>query len=148
MLIVLRSTRNVKYLLSLKDKSCVIYEGQCSCNLRYIRETKRNSEVRWKEHKDPGGRSEPAKHLTENASLKFTWKILWVVLLDIHRRKILEKHLTENASLKFTWKILWVVLLDIHRRKILEKFFIALRKPTLNDQAEQHSLSFFRHGVF
>ena len=118
MLIVLRSTRNVKYLLSLKDKSCVIYEGQCSCNLRYIRETKRNSEVRWKEHKDPGGRSEPAKHLTENASLKFTWKILWVVLLDIHRRKI------------------------------LEKFFIALRKPTLNDQGEQHSLSFFRHGVF
>ena len=76
MLIVLRPTRNVKYLFPLKDKvahwSCVIYEGQLSCNLRYIRKTKRNSEVHWKEHEDPGGRSEPAKHLTENASHKFT----------------------------------------------------------------------------
>ena len=80
MLIVLRSTRNIKSLFPLKEKvahrSCVIYEGQCSCKLRYIGEAKKNSEVRWREHKDPAGKLEPAKYLMENASHKFTWKVL------------------------------------------------------------------------
>ena len=101
MLIVLWSTRNIKSLFPLKDKvvhrSCVIYEGQCSCKLSYIGETKR-------------------KHLMENASHKFTWK----VLLD--------------APSHFC-------------RRILEAFFIAIRKPALNDQLEHHSLSLFRHGI-
>ena len=70
MLIVLWSTRNIKSLFPLKDKvahrSCVIYEGKYSCGLSYIGETKRNSEVRWKEQEDPAGKSEPAKHLIEN----------------------------------------------------------------------------------
>ena len=60
MLIVLWSTRNIKSLFPLKDKvahrSCVIYEGQCSCKLSYIGETKRNSEVRWREHENPAGK--------------------------------------------------------------------------------------------
>ena len=83
MLIVLRSTRNIKSLFPLKEKvahqSCVIYEGQCSCKLSYIGEAKKkkkNSEVRWRERKDPAGKLEPAKHLMENASHKFTWKVL------------------------------------------------------------------------
>ena len=46
MLIVLWSTRTIKSLSPLKNKvarwSCVIYERKCSCNLRYIGETKRN----------------------------------------------------------------------------------------------------------
>ena len=54
-LIALWSTRNIKSLFPLKDKvaprSCVMYEGQCLCNLRYIGETKRGSEVCWKKHK-------------------------------------------------------------------------------------------------
>ena len=50
----------------------MIYEGQCSCDFRYIVETKRNVEVRWKEHEDPTGKSEPAKRLIESASHKFT----------------------------------------------------------------------------
>ena len=62
MLIVLRSTRSIKSLFPLKNKvghrSCVIYEGRGSCKLSYIEETKRNSEVRWKGHKDPAGKSE------------------------------------------------------------------------------------------
>ena len=45
MLIVVLSTRNIKSLFPLKDEvahqSCVIYEGECSCKLRYIGETKR-----------------------------------------------------------------------------------------------------------
>ena len=41
------------------------YEVPCSCRLRYIGETKRNSEVHWKEHKYPAGKSKPAKHLIE-----------------------------------------------------------------------------------
>ena len=35
----------------INNKSFIIYEGKCSCELSYIRETKRNREVRWKEHK-------------------------------------------------------------------------------------------------
>ena len=107
-LIVLWSTRNIKSLFPLKDKvahrSCVIYEGQCSCKLRYIGETKRNSEVRWREHENPAGKTEPAKHLMENASHMFTWKVL------------------SDAPSHF------------RRRRILEVFFIAIRKPALNDQ--------------
>ena len=106
MLIVLRSTRNIKSLFP--HRSCVIYKRKCSCKLRYIGETKGNSEVRWKEHEDPGGKSEPAKHLIENASHKFTWKVV----------SIAPSH--------------------FHRRKILEAFFIALRKPALNDLLEHH----------
>ena len=121
MLIVLWSTRNIKSLFPLKDKvahrSCVIYEGQCSCKLSYIGETKRNSEVRWREHENPAGKTEPAKHLMENASHKFTWKVL------------------SDAPSHF------------RRRRILEAFFIAIRKPALNDQLEHHSLSLFRHGI-
>ena len=120
MLIVLWSTRNIKSLFPLKDKvvhrSCAIYEGQCSCKLSYIRETKRNSEIRWREHKNPAGKTEPAKHLMENTSHKFTWR----VLLDAP---------------------------SYFRRRILEAFFIAIRKPALNDQLEHHSLSLFRHGI-
>ena len=107
MLIVLWSTRKIKSLFSLRDKvahrSCEIYEGQCSCKLSYIGKTKRNGEVRLKEHEDPAEKSEPAKLLIENASHKFTWKVL------------------SAAPSHFC------------RRKILEAFFIALRKSALND---------------
>ena len=119
--IVLGSTRNIKSLFPLKDKvvhqSCVIYEGQCSCKWSYIGETKRNSEGNWKEHEDPTGKSKPTNRLKENASHKFTWKVLSTA----------PSHLG--------------------RRKILEAFFIALRKPALNDQLERHSLPLFRHAI-
>ena len=104
----MRSTRNIKSLFPLKDKishqSCVIYEEQCSCKLNYIGETKRNSEVRWREHEDPAGNSEPAKHLMGNASHKFVWKMF-----------------SAAPSHFFS-------------RKSLEAFLIVLRIPALNDQ--------------
>ena len=63
MLIVLWSTRNIKSLFPLKNKvghqSCLIYKGRFFCKLSYIGETKRSSEVRWKEHQDPAGKSSP-----------------------------------------------------------------------------------------
>ena len=87
-----------------------------SCRLSYIGKTKRNSEVPGKEHKDPAGKPETAKHLRENASHKFTWKVFSTALSHFRRRKI------------------------------LEAFFITLRKAALNDQLKHHSLSLFRHG--
>ena len=53
----------------------------------------------------------------------------------------------ENASHKFTWKVLSAAPSHIRRRKILEAFFIAIRKPTLNDQSQHNSLCLFRHGI-
>ena len=105
MLIALWSTRNVKSLFPIKEnvahRSCLIYERQCSCKLSYIGQTKRNNEVRWKKHENLAGKSEPAKHFIENASHKFTWKVL--LAAPSHFR----------------------------RRKIREAFFITLRKPSI-----------------
>ena len=69
MLIVLQSHRNIKSLFPLKDKvahwSCIIYEGQCSCKLSYIRKRKekwssleRASRYHWKvrSHKSLNGK--------------------------------------------------------------------------------------------
>ena len=73
MSMVLWSTRNIKSLFLHKDKvghrSCVIYEEKCPYKLSCIGETKRDSEVRWKEHEVPAGKSESAKHLIQNASI-------------------------------------------------------------------------------
>ena len=44
-------------------RSWVIYEGQYSCKLNYIGETKWNSAIRGKEHTDPAGNLEPTKWL-------------------------------------------------------------------------------------
>ena len=119
--IVLWSTRNIKSLFPLKDRvkhlSCVIYEGKCLCSRCYIGETIRNSDIRWSEHESATGKSEPAKHLADNKSHMFTWKIL------------------ASASLHFC------------KRKILEVLFITKLKPDLNNQIEHHALSLFRHGV-
>ena len=48
---------------------------------------------------------------------------------------------------KLTWKVLSIAPSHFCSRKILEAFFIALRKPTLNDQLEHHSLSLFPHDI-
>ena len=119
--IVLWSTSNIKSSFPLKDRvkhlPCVIYEGKCSCGRRYIGGTIRNSDIRWNEHESTTGKSEPAKHLADNKSHMFTWKVL--ASIPLHFRK----------------------------RKILEVFFITKLKPDLNDQIEHHAFSLFRHGV-
>ena len=73
---VVWKTRKVQSLLPLKDKvdhySCVIYRGDCSCDQNYIGETVRNAKIRWNEHEYKSSKSEPAKHLKENPTHKFT----------------------------------------------------------------------------
>ena len=56
--------------------SKVVYKGDCSCGVDYIGETVRNLAVRIAEHSNPTHTSEPAKHLRENPSHSFTWRVL------------------------------------------------------------------------
>ena len=69
-MVITWKTRNIRSLFPLKDKngykSCVVYKGDCSCGLRYIRETKHNADVRWTKHNNPTKSSEPPKHLRSN----------------------------------------------------------------------------------
>ena len=86
-------TRNIKSLFPLKDKVChksnVVYEGTCSCGEKYIGETVRNAEVRWREH-DFLGKSEPAKHVVLNSGHSFSWRTLCKAPQNTRKRKILE----------------------------------------------------------
>ena len=114
-------TRKIRSLFPLKDrvkhKSCVIYEGTCSCGHKYIGETKRIAEIRFNEHNNPTKNSEPAKHLRENLDHSFEWKII------------------TTAPREFL------------KRRILEAFFYSKFKPELNDQLESQKLMLFKHGI-
>ena len=78
--VILWQTRQIKSLFNNKDKnthrSKVDYKGDCSCGVDYIGETVRNLAVRIAEHSNPAHTSEPAKHLRENPSHSFTWRVL------------------------------------------------------------------------
>ena len=115
------TTRKIKTLFSLKSKnphpSCKIYEGICSCRSSYIGETKRNTEVRWNQHNDPKGKSEPAKHLYNNPSHEFSWSIL---LSASRNRRV---------------------------RRNLEASVVTLKMPDLNNQTDSKKLTLFRYGV-
>ena len=115
------STKKVKSLFKLKDKNpypaCVIYEGECSCDSKYIGETHRNARVRWNEHENINKDSEPAKHLKDNLTHSFIWKILL------------------PASLNF------------RQRKNLKASQIALKRPNLNNQVDTKTLILFTNGV-
>ena len=86
-------TRKIRSLFPLKDKvthkSLVIYEGTCSCGDKYIGETKRNVEVRWKEHLSSDA-SEPARHIKLNPGHKFSCKILCNAPSHWTKRRVLE----------------------------------------------------------
>ena len=114
-------TKNVKQLFKLKSRnphqSCVIYEGACSCQESYIGETVRNVEIRWQEHEDTQKDSEPAKHLKNNPTHSFTWKVL---LPASSIRRI---------------------------RQNMEASIIALKRPSLNERVESKKLLLFRNGV-
>ena len=113
-------TKKVKTLFPLKDKNehlaCKIYEGVCICGQNYVGETKRNVEQRWKEHLPPHN-SEPAKHLVENPTHYFQWR----VISDAPKNK--------------------------RERKNLEALFIARKRPSLNEQLETQLLLLFRFGI-
>ena len=114
-------TKKVRHLFNLKSRNphqaCKIYEGQCSCGQTYIGETKRNLELRWKEHNDPRKSSEPAKHLFHHPTHSFTWKVIM--------------NAPQNTRI----------------RKNLEASLIAWKAPVLNNQVDSKKLILFRHGV-
>ena len=95
----------------------MIYRGKCSCGEEYIRETERNVGKRWSEHNNPTERTKPARHLSNNIG-----------------------HL-------FAWEILMPAPKDKRTRKNLEAFFIAVQKPSLNEQMKLNVLHLFRNGI-
>ncbi len=114
-------TKKVKQLFRLKDRNphpaCKIYEGVCSCAKNYVGETKRNVEVRWREHENINKESEPAKHLRDFPDHSFQWKVIL------------------NAPL------------NTRLRKNIEASIIAQKKPSLNDQLDSNRLFLFRNGI-
>ena len=89
----------------------------CTCKENYIAETKQNVEVRWEEHSDMSKISEPSGHLKGNPTHVFTWKVLMTAPINDRARKNFE------AS------------------------FIALSRPSLNEQIDGKKLLLFRNGV-
>ena len=114
-------TQKVKQLFKLKstspNPSCGICEGVYVFEQRYISEKRRNAKLRWKEHENTSKDSKLAKHLKENLSHKFSWKILFAA--------------PENKRI----------------RKIYEASEIALKRPSLNEQSECKKLLLFCNGV-
>ena len=118
------NTRNIRSLFPLKDRvehvSCAIYEGKCTCDESYIGETVRITDIRWDEHSKPS----PSSTLTDPA-----------------------KHVMENPTHHFTWKVLTRAPQNKLKRLILEAYFIAKLKPKINVQVNHGLLLLFRHGV-
>ena len=114
-------TRKTKKFFKLKDK-CVhtaskIYHGICSCGETYIGKTIRNLETRWNEHNMPSEKSNPSKDLNSNITHHFSWS-----------------NICNAPAKKLT-------------RKTLQVHFIALLKPTLNDQIESDLLHLLKNGI-
>ena len=82
-----------------------------------IGETKRNVSVRYDEHNKPSKKSKPAAHLEQSTDHYFIWKILC------------------NAPS------------NPRTRKNIEAFFIAIMRPSLNEQIICDALILFRNGV-
>ena len=74
-------TRKLKFLYPLEDrikhKANIIYKGICFSRESYIGETKRNAEIRWKEHcSNYDKKSEVAEHLLTNPGNTINWKVV------------------------------------------------------------------------
>ena len=89
----------------------------CTCKENYIGKTKRNIEIRWEEHSDMSNISELSIHLKSNSTLAFTWKVIMTA-------RIID---------------------DV--KKNFDTSFIALNRPSLNEQIDSKKLLQFRKGV-
>ena len=94
-----------------------MYYGVCESRKHYIGETKRNTITRWSEHDNATKDSKPSRHLSKNINHIFTWKILC--------------HLSKKTDIC----------------KNLEAIFIALLKPSLNEQKNFECLILSRNGI-
>ena len=114
-------TEKVKQLFKLRSRnphlSCAIYEGVCSWQEPYIGETVKNVEIRWQKHEHTQKDSEPAKHLKNNPTHSFTWKVFLSV-----------------SSIR-------------HIRQNMKASIIALKRPALNERVVSKKLLLFRNGV-
>ena len=114
-------TRKMKTLFKLKDPcihpACKFYRRVCTCGEAYIGEIIRNVETRWKERNIPSNKSNPSKHINTHIDHIFTWSII-----------------CNAPTNKF-------------KRKIIGACFIAIMKPTLNDQLDLDLLPLFRNGI-
>ena len=113
-------TRNLKSLFPLKDrvkhKAKIVYKGICPCNESYIRETKGNAEIRWKEHCSNNDRkSKVAEHLLKNPGYTINWQV--------------------STSAPHQW----------NKRKILQAYYITKFKPSLNNQLDIYITRLFRN---
>ena len=108
-------------------KCSVIYKGVCSCGSEYIGETERY--VRYAEHDNISGISEPSKHLKIGNKR------------DRGRPK-------NNAIVhKFEWTSLCRAPKDFRKRKILVGLLIAKCKPDLNNQVKCHRMILYKEGI-
>ena len=84
----------MKQLFKVKSRNphpaCVIYERVCVCEQTYFGETRRNVQLRWKEHENTSKDCESVAHLKENLTHKFCWKILFAAPENKRIPKILE----------------------------------------------------------
>ena len=94
----------------------MIYRDKCSCGEEYIGETERNVKKRWSEHNNPTEKTEPAIHLSNNIGFLFAWEILMPAPKDKQRHKN------------------------------FEVYFIAVQKPSLNEQVKSNVLHLFQNG--
>ena len=87
-------TRKLKSLFALKDrinhKAKIIYKTICPCEESYIGETKRNVEIRWKEHcSNNDKKSEFAEHLLTNPGHTINWEVITSAPHQRNKRKII-----------------------------------------------------------
>ena len=75
----------------IKHKANIVYKKTCSCNESYIGETKRNAEIRWKEHcSNTDKKREIAKHLLKNPGHTIDWQVITSAPHQRNKQKILE----------------------------------------------------------
>ena len=77
---------------NVKNLSCIMYQGICSCGNNYLGETIRNAVTRIDEHKQPNVKSESSKHLQNNPGPKFDWIIISKAPSHRLKRMILEAY--------------------------------------------------------
>ena len=108
-------------MFCLKGKNlypaCKTYYGKCQCGEDYVGETIRNTAMRWSEHNNPTHKSEPSQHIKIHIGHLFDWSTL--------------PNTPSNNQI----------------RKNLEAFFISIMKPSLNEQTNFDSSTFFHNGI-
>ena len=78
-------------------RSHMVNKDDCSCSVDYIGETRRNVEVRINEHSNPSNDSEPARHLHENPTHSFSWRILCTAQ-SFHKCRIIKGLIIQQWS--------------------------------------------------